>query len=131
MTVMFDNIQEIAGDELVEALHIKEKIPRRKALSSLEAKVLNILTEEGFVSKTEAPLTSEVLLPDLVEVEDEDDEVVVDGEVDEGDVRMKPVLKKPVPLVTLGPWRHSILFSFVNLHSWNLKLELRFTYSVG
>lgn len=131
MTVMFDNIQEIASDELVEALHIKEKIPRRKALSSLEAKVLNILTEEGFVSKTEAPLTSEVLLPDLVEVEDEDDEVVVDGEVDEGDVRMKPVLKKPVPLVTLGSWRHSILFSFVNLHSWNLKLELRFTYSVG
>lgn len=130
MTVMFDNIQEIAGDELVEALHIKEKIPRRKALSSLEAKVLNILTEEGFVSKAESSLTSEVLLPDLVEVEDEDDEVVVDGEVDEGDVRIKPVPRKPVPLVTLGPWRHSILFSFVNLHTWNLKLMLIFTYYV-
>ena len=111
MTVMFHNVQEIAGDELVEALQIKEKIPRRKALSSLEAKVLNILTEEGFVSKTEAFLPSEVVLPDLVEVEDEDEEVVVDGEVDEGDVRIKPVPKKPAPMVSLGPWRNLIVIS--------------------
>ncbi|XP_057785315.1 probable polyribonucleotide nucleotidyltransferase 1, chloroplastic [Salvia miltiorrhiza] len=96
---LYKHVEEIAGDELVEALQIKEKIPRRKALSSLEAKVLNILTEEGFVSKTEASLTSEVLLPDLIEVEDEDEEVVVDGEVDEGDVRIKPVAKKPVPML--------------------------------
>lgn len=109
MTVMFDNIQEIADDELVEALQIKKKIPRRKALSSLEAKVLNILTEEGFVSKTEASFTPEVL-PDLVEDEDEDEEVVVDGEVDEGDVHIKPVPKKPAPLVTLGPLINLMLF---------------------
>ncbi|XP_042050318.1 probable polyribonucleotide nucleotidyltransferase 1, chloroplastic isoform X2 [Salvia splendens] len=96
---LYKHVEEIAGDELVEALQIKEKIPRRKALSSLEAKVLNILTEEGFVSKTEASLPSEVVLSDLVEVEDEDEEVVVDGEVDEGDVRIKPVPKKPAPML--------------------------------
>lgn len=104
---MFDNIQEIAGDELVEALQIKKKIPRRKALSSLEAKVLNILTEEGFISKTEAYFAPEVV-PDLVEDEDED-EIVVDGEVDEGDVHIKPVLKKPTPLVNLCPLRNWML----------------------
>lgn len=95
---LYNHVEEIAGDELVEALQIKKKIPRRKALSSLEAKVLNILTEEGFVSKTEASFTPEVL-PDLVEDEDEDEEVVVDGEVDEGDVHIKPVPKKPAPLL--------------------------------
>lgn len=101
MTLMFDNIQEIAGDELVEALQIKNKIPRRKALTSLEAKVLTILTEEGFVSKTEASYTPEVL-PDILEDEEEDEEVVVDGEVDEGDFHIKPVQKKPTALVILG-----------------------------
>lgn len=98
---MFDNIQEIAGDELVEALQIKNKIPRRKVLSSLEAKVLSILTEEGFVSKKEASFTSETL-PDLLEDEEEDEEVVIDGEVDEGDVHIKPIPKKPIPLVIFG-----------------------------
>lgn len=101
MTVIFDNIQEIAGDELVEALQIKNKIPRRKALSSLEAKVLSILTEEGFVSKMGTAVTTE-MLPDLLEDEEEDEEVVVDGEVDEGDVHIKPVPKKLTPLVILG-----------------------------
>lgn len=100
MTVIFDNTQEIAGDELVEALQIKSKIPRRKALSSLEAKVLSILTEEGFVSKIEAVATTETL-PDLTEDEEEDEEVVVDGEIDEGDVRIKPVQKKATPLVNI------------------------------
>ncbi|KAH6818620.1 polyribonucleotide nucleotidyltransferase [Perilla frutescens var. frutescens] len=95
---LYNHVEEIAGDELVETLQIKNKIPRRRALSSLEAKVLNILTEEGFVSKTEASFTSEVL-PVLVESEDEDEEVVVDGEVDEGDVHIKPAPKKPTPLL--------------------------------
>ncbi|KAI3444207.1 hypothetical protein Pfo_000872 [Paulownia fortunei] len=94
---LYKHVEEIAGDELVEALQIKNKIPRRKALSSLEAKVLCILTEEGFVSK-EAAVTTETL-PDLLEDEEEDDEVVVDGEVDEGDVHIKPVPKKPTPLL--------------------------------
>lgn len=82
----------------MKALQIKNKIPRRKALSSLEEKVLTILTEEGFVSKDETFVAAEVVL-DLFEDEDEDEEVVVDGEVDEGDVHIKPVSRKPIPLV--------------------------------
>ncbi|KAL3841080.1 hypothetical protein ACJIZ3_025671 [Penstemon smallii] len=93
---LYMHVEEIAGDELVQALQIKNKIPRRKALSSLEANVLSILTEKGFISKTEAAVTSETV-PDLLEDEEEDEEVVVDGEVDEGDVHIKPVQKKTTP----------------------------------
>lgn len=95
------NMQEIAGDELVKVLQIKKKIPRRKALSSLEEKVLSILTEVGYVSKNEAFGASE-RIPDLLDDEDEDEEVVVDGEVDEGDVHIKPVTRKPSPLVNFN-----------------------------
>lgn len=98
--MIFYYVQEIAGDELVDALHIKSKISRRKALSSIEEKVLSILTEEGFVSKTEAFVATDTL-PDELEDEEEDEEVVVDGEVDEGDVHIKPVPKKSAPLVIL------------------------------
>ncbi|KAL3637032.1 Purine nucleoside phosphorylase [Castilleja foliolosa] len=93
---LYKHVEEIAGAELVEALQIKNKVPRRKVLSSLEAKVLKILTEEGFVSKKEAVVTTE-MLPDLLE--DEEEEVVIDGEVDEGDVHIKPVSKKTTPLL--------------------------------
>ncbi|KAL7097532.1 hypothetical protein ACP275_10G150400 [Erythranthe tilingii] len=95
---LYKHVEEIAGEELIEALQIKNKIPRRKALSSLEAKVIGILTEEGFVSKIEAAVTTETL-PDLNEDEDEDEEVVLDGEIDEGDIHIKPVPKKPTPLL--------------------------------
>ncbi|XP_073044225.1 probable polyribonucleotide nucleotidyltransferase 1, chloroplastic [Primulina eburnea] len=95
---LYEYVEEIAGDELVQALQIKSKIPRKKALSSLEAKVLSIFTEKGFVSKTEAVVTSEVV-QDLLDDEEEDEEFVVDGEVDEGDVHIKPVSKKPTPLL--------------------------------
>ncbi|GER52588.1 polyribonucleotide nucleotidyltransferase, partial [Striga asiatica] len=94
---LYKHVEEIAGDELVEALQIKNKIPRRKALSALEAKVLNILTEEGFVSRNEAAVSTETL-PDLIEDED-DEEIVVDGEIDEGDFHIKPVPKKVAPLL--------------------------------
>ena len=91
-------MQEIAGDELVRALQIKGKIPRRKALLSLEGEVLTILTEKGYVSKDAAPGGSETI-PDIFEDEEEDEEVVVDGEVDEGDVHIKPSSRKSTPLV--------------------------------
>ncbi|KAI8562694.1 hypothetical protein RHMOL_Rhmol03G0054500 [Rhododendron molle] len=95
---LYRHVEEIAGDELVKVLQIKKKIPRRKALSSLEEKVLSILTEIGYVSKDEAFGASE-RIPDLLDDEDEDEEVVVDGEVDEGDVHIKPVTRKPTPLL--------------------------------
>ncbi|KAH9784688.1 polyribonucleotide nucleotidyltransferase 1 [Citrus sinensis] len=91
-------IEEIAGEELVKVLQIKNKIPRRKALSSLEEKVLTILSEKGYVSKDETVGIVETI-PDLLEDEDEDEEVVVDGEVDEGDVHIKPKSRKSTPML--------------------------------
>lgn len=93
--------QEIAGDELVNVLQIRNKVPRRKALASLEEKVICILTEKGYVSKDASFGTTETVA-DLLEDEEEDEEVVVDGEVDEGDVHIKPVSRKPSPLVSLN-----------------------------
>ncbi|XP_068341694.1 probable polyribonucleotide nucleotidyltransferase 1, chloroplastic [Pyrus communis] len=94
---LYNHVEEIAGDELVRALQIKGKIPRRKALLSLEGEVLTILTEKGYVSKDAAPGGSETI-PDIFEDEEEDEEVVVDGEVDEGDVHIKPSSRKSTPL---------------------------------
>lgn len=92
--------KEIAGDELVKVLQIRQKIPRRKALTSLEDKVLTILTEKGYVDTTASFVATE-MIPDIVEDEDEDEEVVVDGEVDEGDIHIKPIPRKSIPLVML------------------------------
>ncbi|CAM8930243.1 unnamed protein product [Rhodiola kirilowii] len=93
---LYRHVEEIAGDELVQALQIHNKLPRRKALSSLEDKVINILTEKGYVSKEER---LPEILPELLEDEDDDEEVVEDGEVDEGDVHVKPVTRKATPLL--------------------------------
>ncbi|PSS01683.1 Polyribonucleotide nucleotidyltransferase [Actinidia chinensis var. chinensis] len=95
---LYRHVEEIAGDELVKVLQIKNKIPRRKALSLLEENVLTILTEKGYVSKDEDFGANETI-PDLLEDDDEDEEVVVDGEVDEGDVHIKPVSRKATPLL--------------------------------
>nr|XP_043631737.1 polyribonucleotide nucleotidyltransferase 1, chloroplastic [Erigeron canadensis] len=94
---LYKHVEEIAGDELVKVLQLKSKVPRRKALSLLEEKVLSILTEEGYVSKSETSVGNEIT-PDMLEDEDEEEEFVVDGEFDEGDVHIKPVYKKPVPM---------------------------------
>lgn len=90
--------QEIAGDELVQVLQIRNKIPRRKALSLLEEKVLTILSEKGYIS-ADAGLGVTETIPDVLEDEDEDEEVVVDGEVDEGDVHIKSTSRKTIHLV--------------------------------
>ncbi|KAJ6951823.1 polyribonucleotide nucleotidyltransferase 1 [Populus alba x Populus x berolinensis] len=95
---LYKHVEEIAGDELVKILQITSKVPRRKALASLEEKVLSILTEKGYVSKDERFGTPETVA-DLLEVEDEDEEIVVDGEVDEGDVHIKPIGHKFSPLL--------------------------------
>lgn len=77
----------------MKALQIKQKIPRRKTLSALEEKVITILSEQGYVSKDEpsGPIEN---LADIV-VEEDEDEIIEDGEVDEGDVHIKPVSRKP------------------------------------
>ncbi|XP_044499742.1 polyribonucleotide nucleotidyltransferase 1, chloroplastic isoform X2 [Mangifera indica] len=95
---LYKHVEEIVGQDLVKMLQIRNKIPRRKALTTLEEKVLTILTETGYVSKDETVGTTE-LVPDLFEEEDEDEEVVLDGEVDEGDVHIRPIPRKPLPLL--------------------------------
>ncbi|KAK1311125.1 hypothetical protein QJS10_CPA08g00101 [Acorus calamus] len=95
---LYRHVEDICHDELVMALQIRNKIPRRKALSTLEDKVLNILTEKGYVIKDEAPLVPEAII-DVCEDEDEDEVIVEDGEVDEGDVHIKPITRKPIPLL--------------------------------
>ncbi|KAJ6693903.1 hypothetical protein OIU85_004669 [Salix viminalis] len=95
---LYKHIEEITGDELVKVLQIRSKVPRRKALQSLEENVLGILTEKGYVSKEENFGIPETVA-DLLEVEEEDEEVVVDGEVDEGDVHIKPNGRRYSPLL--------------------------------
>ncbi|GAV82773.1 KH_1 domain-containing protein/S1 domain-containing protein/RNase_PH domain-containing protein/RNase_PH_C domain-containing protein [Cephalotus follicularis] len=97
---LYKYVEEIAGVELVKVLQIENKIPRRKSLASLEENVLTILTEKGYVSKDQSLGKAEII-PDLFEDEDEDEEIVVDGEVDEGDVhiKVKPILRKPTPFL--------------------------------
>lgn len=70
------------------------------------------MTEEGYVS---LDTTSEVLepIPDLVEDEDEDDEVVVDGEVDEGDVHIKPTTRRPILTVMLSSFTLLIIVYYI------------------
>ncbi|KAJ6846592.1 putative polyribonucleotide nucleotidyltransferase 1, chloroplastic [Iris pallida] len=96
---LYRHVEDISGDDLVKALQIKNKIPRRKALSALEEKVLSILTEKGYVSKDQVSGAAEALLVDECDDEDEDEEVISDGEVDEGDIHIKPIARKPVPLL--------------------------------
>ncbi|XP_027930453.1 probable polyribonucleotide nucleotidyltransferase 1, chloroplastic [Vigna unguiculata] len=95
---LYEHVEEIAGDEIVKVLHIRNKIPRRKALSSLEEKVLNILTEKGFVSNDSKLRSSSETIVEVLEDEEEDEEVIVDGEVDEGDVHIKLTSHKPALL---------------------------------
>lgn len=95
---LYKHVEEIAGDELVKVLQIRNKIPRRKALSSLEEKVLKILSENGFVTNDTAPRNNAETIAEILEDEDEDEEVIVDGEVDEGDVHIKPTPRKPTRL---------------------------------
>ncbi|KAL6008416.1 Purine nucleoside phosphorylase [Asimina triloba] len=93
-TELFEAILvDIAGDDLMKVLRIQSKIQRRKALSELEKNVLTILTESGYVAKDEQPSPATEVVLD-VEDEDEDEVVIVDGEVDEGDVHIKPGSRK-------------------------------------
>ncbi|CAJ1919575.1 unnamed protein product [Sphenostylis stenocarpa] len=97
-TYVGGNVQKIAGDEIVKVLQISNKIPRRKALSSLEEKVLKILTENGFVTNELKLRSNSENIGEILEDEDEDEEVIVDGEVDEGDVHIKLTSHKPALL---------------------------------
>ncbi|KAK8978692.1 hypothetical protein V6N11_001699 [Hibiscus sabdariffa] len=96
---LYQLVEKIAGDELHNVLQIKSKIPRRKAISLLEEKVINRLTDKGYIS-TEGTAGSVETIQDLIDEDDEDEEIVIDGEVDEGDVCIKPISRKSTPLFT-------------------------------
>ncbi|KAE8734620.1 Polyribonucleotide nucleotidyltransferase 1 [Hibiscus syriacus] len=96
---LYQLVEKIAGDELHNVLQIKSKIPRRKAISLLEEKVINRLTDKGYIS-IEGTAGSFEAIQDFIDEDDEDEEIVIDGEVDEGDVHIKPVSRKSTPLFT-------------------------------
>ncbi|KAG6487229.1 hypothetical protein ZIOFF_055814 [Zingiber officinale] len=95
---LYRHVEDIAGDDLIKALQIKHKIPRRRALSAIEENVLKVLTEEGYIFK-EDTLGAAEDSDNIYVDEEEDDLIVADGEVDEGDVHIKPVLRRPMPLL--------------------------------
>lgn len=95
---LYRHVEDIAGDDLIKALQIKNKIPRRRALSAIEENVLKILTEEGYIFK-EDTLGAAEDSDNIYVDEEEEDLIVADGEVDEGDVHIKPVLRKAMPLL--------------------------------
>eukprot|EP01018_Ginkgo_biloba_P024138 Gb_15670 [translate_table: standard] len=93
---LYEHVEELAENGLIEALQIKSKMPRMKAISSLEAELLTVLAEDGYIKEDGTIRSDEAVKID----EDEEDELmVVDGEVDEGDVHITPVLKKPITQV--------------------------------
>ncbi|KAG0477296.1 hypothetical protein HPP92_013688 [Vanilla planifolia] len=59
---LYKHVEDISQYELVKALQIRRKIPRRKALSALEEKVICILTESGYVLKDRVPGIAEGLI---------------------------------------------------------------------
>ncbi|CAI9099347.1 OLC1v1036154C2 [Oldenlandia corymbosa var. corymbosa] len=108
---LYKLVEEIVGEELVEVLQIKKKIPRRKALACLENKAISILTEKGYIADVGAVGYAE-MIPEVVE-DEEDEEVVVDGEVDEGDIHIKPVPRK-VPDLTFTEVDVKLVFKEVS-----------------
>lgn len=100
---LYEHVEDLSGGGLIEALEVKSKIPRMKAISSLEKEVMFILSGDEYrrehatmngLKIEDATLSSEKRVPGIEEYEE--DEEVVDGEVDEGDVHIKPILRKPI-----------------------------------
>ncbi|XP_059074586.1 probable polyribonucleotide nucleotidyltransferase 1, chloroplastic isoform X2 [Cryptomeria japonica] len=100
---LYEHIEDLSGGGLIVALKVKSKIPRMKAISSLEKEVMFALSGDEYrrehaimngLKTEDATLSLEKRVPGIEE--DEEDEEVVDGEVDEGDVHIKPVLRKPI-----------------------------------
>ncbi|KAL2631818.1 hypothetical protein R1flu_016504 [Riccia fluitans] len=91
-------ILDIVGDDLEKALQIKTKRLRGQAIGVLEEKLMKLLTEEGVVREELSAVKEDIqAIEDTVWDEEEDDELIIeDGEVDEGDIHVKPVFKMPV-----------------------------------
>ena len=91
------SLQDLVGEELEQALQIGVKQLRGAAIKVIEEKVLGALTEEG-VRKALALQAAELQVPQEAQVGTWEDEEMIeeDGLVDEGDVHVTPVSKKPI-----------------------------------
>jgi polyribonucleotide nucleotidyltransferase len=87
--------QDLVGAELEEVLQINGKQLRGAAIRRLEDRVLGALTEEG-ICKELAAMPKEVPQEAQVSSWEEEELIVDEGLVDEGDVHVTPVPKKPI-----------------------------------
>lgn len=98
----FYSLQDLVGEELEQALQIGVKQIRGAAIKVIEEKVLGALTEEG-VRKALTLQAAELQVPQEAQVGTWEDEEMIeeDGLVDEGDVHVTPVSKKPITQVCI------------------------------
>eukprot|EP00250_Pteridium_aquilinum_P012990 c21065_g1_i1 orf=186-3056(+) len=85
---IYKYIEDLAAEQLVESLQIASKSARKKAISLVESKVMDALTEKKNQAIQSPPKEEEEKLDYHEEFGLED------GEVDEGDLHVKPVARK-------------------------------------
>eukprot|EP00252_Welwitschia_mirabilis_P003848 TRINITY_DN13922_c0_g1_i1.p1 TRINITY_DN13922_c0_g1~~TRINITY_DN13922_c0_g1_i1.p1 ORF type:complete len:929 (-),score=199.69 TRINITY_DN13922_c0_g1_i1:341-3127(-) len=90
---LYDHVEELAGKKLQKALQIKSKIPRMRTISTIEENILSVLTESGLVQEDNFVKPNDLV--DEIDGSDEEDEIL-DGLVDEGDVHIKPTSRKAI-----------------------------------
>ncbi|KAI5082899.1 hypothetical protein GOP47_0002642 [Adiantum capillus-veneris] len=88
---IFEYIEDLAAEELREALQIASKSARKKAIALVESKVMDALTQRKGQS---LQIPSSAPKEDEEELEYHEQLGLEDGEVDEGDLHVKPVLQK-------------------------------------
>ncbi|GJV94645.1 hypothetical protein Tco_1546222, partial [Tanacetum coccineum] len=74
--------------------NVNENLPDQNDINSGEEGLAICI--EGYVRKSE--IVGAKITPDMLEDENEKEEFVVDGEVDEGYFHIKPVYKKSIPM---------------------------------
>jgi hypothetical protein len=100
--------QDLVGAELEEVLQINGKQLRGAAIRRLEDRVLGALTEEG-ICKELAAMPKEVPQEAQVSSWEEEELIVDEGLVDEGDVHVTPVPKKPITEVAVDSFLECLL----------------------
>eukprot|EP01018_Ginkgo_biloba_P003527 Gb_32579 [translate_table: standard] len=75
----YKQIEEFFESGLIEALQIKSKMPQMEDISSLGTRVLTVLAKDGYMKEDDI-----IKFDEAVEIDEEDEFMVADGEVDEG-----------------------------------------------
>jgi hypothetical protein len=85
--ILFWHNQELVGDDLEKALQVKTKKARGKAIGEVEQKLIRLLTSES----GQLTIKVEDQMEELVWDEERDGVLMLeDGEVDEGDIHVRP-----------------------------------------